>query len=58
MTYHGKAEQQFRTVAEKYSEPMVRGTIISPTDYMNDIISLCADHRGSPANTTFIDEHR
>ena len=33
-----------RAAAEAYSEPVVRGTIISPMEYMNDIGQWCTLH--------------
>lgn len=43
---------------EEYFEPCVLGTIITPNDYLNQVIGLCTERRGVQQATTTIDEER
>jgi len=44
-------------IAEIY-EPIIRGTIITPTEYLGNMISLCEQKRGVQKDLTYIDEQR
>lgn len=46
------------TNVEEYYEPYVLGTIISPVDYMGQIISLCVERRGVQKTSINIDNDR
>ncbi|KAJ3006214.1 Translation factor guf1 mitochondrial [Thoreauomyces humboldtii] len=39
-------------------EPMVRGTLIFPTEYLGSLMDLCGSHRGEQEDYTFIDDNR
>lgn len=39
-------------------EPMVNATIITPTQYLGNMIELCQDHRGLQKNLQYLDENR
>lgn len=43
---------------QEYFEPCVLGTIITPNEYVNDIIGLCVERRGVPKETIDIDDNR
>lgn len=43
---------------EEYFEPCVLGTIITPKQYIPDIIALCVERRGERKETIDIDENR
>ncbi|KAH8387101.1 hypothetical protein KR093_004648, partial [Drosophila rubida] len=43
---------------EQYHEPLVLGTIISPSDYVGQIIGLCVERRGVQQSCVNIDEQR
>ncbi|XP_017465820.1 PREDICTED: translation factor waclaw, mitochondrial isoform X2 [Rhagoletis zephyria] len=43
---------------KEYYEPLVKGTIITPTEYMGQIISLCVDRRGIQESSINIDDER
>ncbi|KAL7744215.1 hypothetical protein ACLKA6_009181 [Drosophila palustris] len=43
---------------EEYYEPLVMGTIITPTDYVGQIIGLCVERRGLQQSSVNIDESR
>lgn len=43
---------------EEYFEPTVLGTIITPSDYVGQIISLCIDKRGIQKSSTNLDNDR
>lgn len=43
---------------EEYFEPTVLGTIITPTEYVGAIISLCVDRRGIQKSSGNIDNNR
>lgn len=43
---------------EEYFEPVVLGTIITPKEYIPDVIALCVDRRGERQATIDIDENR
>lgn len=47
-----------KDVAETYLEPIVRGTIIVPEEYMQLVASLCSNCRGEVVDTTFVDQTR
>ncbi|XP_072108875.1 translation factor Guf1, mitochondrial isoform X4 [Mobula birostris] len=43
---------------KEYLEPIVIGTILSPADYIGEIMSLCQGRRGAQKNMTYIDDQR
>uniref|UniRef100_W8BL04 Translation factor GUF1 homolog, mitochondrial n=2 Tax=Ceratitis capitata TaxID=7213 RepID=W8BL04_CERCA len=43
---------------KEYYEPLVKGTIITPTAYLGQIISLCVERRGIQESSTNIDNDR
>ncbi|KAI1283033.1 Translation factor GUF1 -like protein, mitochondrial [Halotydeus destructor] len=45
-------------IIEKYFEPMVNATIITPDNYMTPVTSLCMERRGQQVNTYYIDNTR
>ncbi|TDG44598.1 hypothetical protein AWZ03_009004 [Drosophila navojoa] len=46
------------TNIEEYYEPLVLGTIITPTEYVGQIIGLCVERRGLQQSSVNIDESR
>ena len=44
-------------IAEAY-EPMVKASILSPSEYVGNIMELCQDRRGVFKNMTYLDETR
>ncbi|XP_075705716.1 translation factor GUF1, mitochondrial [Rhinoderma darwinii] len=47
-----------KSVVNKYLEPMILGTIISPDEYLGKIMSLCQTRRAEQTSFLYIDEHR
>ncbi|BFZ15133.1 hypothetical protein BsWGS_18172 [Bradybaena similaris] len=45
-------------IITEYQEPMVNGTIIAPDEYLNELTTLCLDHRGRIKDQTYIDNTR
>ena len=43
---------------DSYYEPMVRGTVIVPQDYLSPTTSLCNSCRGIQTGVEYIDQHR
>jgi elongation factor 4 len=43
---------------EEVLEPMINGTIITPTNYLGNILKLCEEKRGEQQNMSYIDETR
>lgn len=43
---------------EEYFEPCVLGTVITPKEFIPEVISLCTDRRGERQTTVDIDENR
>jgi len=43
---------------EKVEEPFVKAQIISPTEYIGNIMKLCMDRRGVHRNTTYLSPER
>ncbi|XP_053950149.1 translation factor waclaw, mitochondrial-like isoform X2 [Anastrepha ludens] len=43
---------------KEYYEPLVKGTIITPTEYLGPIISLCVERRGHQETSINIDDDR
>jgi translation factor GUF1, mitochondrial len=39
-------------------EPMITGTIITPKDYLGNLLKLCQDRRGVQTSMSFLDENR
>lgn len=39
-------------------EPIIKGTIIVPKEYLGNMITLCQEKRGEQIDMTYIDEHR
>jgi len=46
------------TSIEKMEEPMVKATIMSPTEYVGSIMELSQERRGTFKDMTYIDENR
>ncbi|XP_017869949.1 PREDICTED: translation factor waclaw, mitochondrial [Drosophila arizonae] len=46
------------TSIEEYYEPLVLGTIITPTEYVGQVIGLCVERRGLQQSSVNIDESR
>jgi GTP-binding protein LepA len=46
------------TLIERIEEPMINATIITPNDYMGDMMALIMDRRGQIVKTDSIDGHR
>lgn len=45
-------------VIERFYEPIVNTTIITPKEFMGNIMELCHERRGTYVNTEYIDEQR
>ncbi len=45
-----------RPLAERYLEPMVRGTVLSPSEHLSEVLSLCNGRRGTQLSCEFIDQ--
>ncbi len=43
---------------EQVLEPVINGTIITPTEYLGNIIKLCEEKRGIQQNMSYLDEAR
>lgn len=43
---------------EEVYEPIINATIITPTEYVGNLIKLCEEKRGVQQDLTYIDEHR
>ncbi|MCL2879349.1 MAG: translation elongation factor 4, partial [Treponema sp.] len=43
---------------ESAEEPYIRASIISPTEYLGNIMTLCLEKRGVQTNMTYLDEKR
>ncbi|MDL2230149.1 translation elongation factor 4 [Treponema sp. OttesenSCG-928-L16] len=43
---------------ERAEEPYIRASIISPTTYLGNIMTLCMEKRGVQTNMTYLDEKR
>lgn len=43
---------------ERIEEPFIRAQIITPTEYIGNIMKLCTDRRGVYKNTTYLDPTR
>jgi translation elongation factor EF-4 len=43
---------------DSYYEPMVKGTVIVPQDYLTQTTSLCNNSRGIQTGVEYIDQHR
>ena len=43
---------------EEIREPIVKAEIITPTDYIGNLMSLCQDRRGTYVNTQYLDSER
>ncbi|CAG9786202.1 unnamed protein product [Diatraea saccharalis] len=41
----------------EYYEPFVKGTIITPVEYIGAVTTLCIDRRGSPLPSSVVDEN-
>ncbi|XP_033095724.1 translation factor Guf1, mitochondrial-like isoform X2 [Anneissia japonica] len=46
------------TRVERYLEPMIMATIITPDDYIGKVINLCIEKRGEHVEQTYIDQKR
>lgn len=47
-----------RDIITEFYEPIVYGTIISPSEYLSDVTSLCMERRGNILDQTYIDNTR
>ena len=43
---------------ESAEEPYIRAAVITPTDYLGNIMTLCMEKRGIQTNMTYLDEKR
>jgi len=43
---------------ESAEEPYIRASVITPTDYLGNIMTLCVEKRGVQTNMTYLDEKR
>jgi len=43
---------------EKAEEPYIRASVITPSDYLGNIMTLCMEKRGVQTNMTYLDEKR
>jgi GTP-binding protein LepA len=43
---------------EGADEPYIRASVITPTDYLGNIMTLCMEKRGVQSNMTYLDEKR
>ena len=43
---------------ESAEEPYIRAAVITPTDYLGNIMTLCMEKRGVQTNMTYLDEKR
>ena len=43
---------------ESAQEPYIRASVITPTDYLGNIMTLCLEKRGVQTNMTYLDEKR
>ncbi|NNM54747.1 MAG: elongation factor 4 [Spirochaetales bacterium] len=46
------------TTIEIAEEPFIKATVITPTDYLGGIMTLCTNKRGEQENMTYLDEKR
>ncbi|MBN2737364.1 MAG: elongation factor 4 [Spirochaetales bacterium] len=46
------------TYIEKTEEPYIRATIMTPTEYLGNIINLCLEKRGEQTSMNYLDEKR
>jgi GTP-binding protein LepA len=46
------------TTIESAEEPYIMATVITPTDYLGSIMTLCTNKRGVQSNMTYLDEKR
>ncbi len=46
------------TTIEFAEEPYIKATVITPTDYLGNIMTLCNNKRGVQTNMTYLDERR
>lgn len=46
------------TTIETAEEPFIKATVITPTDYLGGIMTLCTNKRGVQENMTYLDEKR
>jgi len=43
---------------ESAEEPYIRASVITPTDYLGNVMTLCMEKRGVQTNMTYLDEKR
>ncbi|MDR0465258.1 MAG: translation elongation factor 4 [Treponema sp.] len=43
---------------EKAEEPYIRASVITPSDYLGNVMTLCLEKRGVQTNMTYLDEKR
>ena len=58
ITVNNPNEWPVETDCETFFEPMVKGTIIVPSEYLSDVTSLCAENRGIQVGIEYIDQLR
>ncbi|OWA52150.1 Translation factor GUF1-like protein, mitochondrial [Hypsibius exemplaris] len=46
------------SVVSEFSEPWVMGTILTPSEYMGEILAICMERRAQQKNATFLDNTR
>ena len=46
------------TTIELAEEPYIHATVITPTEYLGNIMTLCTQKRGVQTNMTYLDEKR
>ena len=51
---HNPADLPEPTYIKEIQEPWVRATIMTPDDYLGDILKLCTDRRGIQENLTYV----
>ncbi|XP_045204494.1 translation factor Guf1, mitochondrial-like isoform X2 [Mercenaria mercenaria] len=45
-------------IITEYKEPMVKGTVIAPAEYIGDIVNIIMERRGTYPEQTYLDESR
>lgn len=57
-TIHSPEEFPKPEQTEKVLEPIMRVEILTPKDYVGNIMKLCAEKRGNYLDTKYLDEHK
>uniref|UniRef100_A0A0C9RM51 Translation factor GUF1 homolog, mitochondrial n=1 Tax=Fopius arisanus TaxID=64838 RepID=A0A0C9RM51_9HYME len=58
ITFNNPAHFPNPQIVTEFMEPMVWGTIITPTKYLGPVMSLCLEKRGVEQSTKHIDDNR